>query len=351
MFAPLFLFASTVAQSPASENPSHLDAAARNGAIESVLTKIEQMYFFPDAAGKMVQSVRERAARKEYDSIVDGVKLAERLTQDLQAVGKDKHIRVHFSKDVLPPDGPAPGMSADKEAGLRRKMLERINFGIPKVEVLTGNIGYVRIDLLAPPDLAGDTYAAAMNAVANTNALILDLRWCGGAISPHAIPMLTGYFFQNPVHLIDMQWGRDAAPTQSWSSAYVPGKRYTDKPLFVLTSKRTFSGAEELAYDLQNLKRATLVGETTGGGANPGGIMRANDHFCVFVPVGQVTSPVTKSNWEGVGVKPDVATGEADALARAHRLALEKAQAGAKDDEERQWLKEAMEAVAKETKP
>jgi retinol-binding protein 3 len=323
-----------------------LDAAARKSAIHSILARIEELYVFPDVAEKMVRAVREKDMRKEYDSLDTGDKLAAKLTEDLQSVSKDKHIRVHYSAQAQP--APPTGEAQPKpDFDLMRRMLERINFGVPKVEVMAGNIGYVRIDLLAPPEFAGDTYSSAMNAVAHTNALIVDLRNCGGAISPHAIPMLTGYFFKEPVHLIDMKWGRDGLPVQSWSTPYVPGKRYLDKPVYVLISRRTFSGAEELAYDLQNLKRATIVGETSGGGANPGGVMRANDHFSVFVPTGRVTSPVTGTNWEGIGVQPDVKTTEPEALARAHRLALEKALASAKDYEEKSWLKEAIDEVGK----
>jgi hypothetical protein len=203
-----------------------------------------------------------------------------------------------------------------------KRILSRENFGVAKVDVLQGNLGYVKFNLLAPPDMAAEVYAATMNFVANTDALIIDLRECGGSISPDAIPMLCSYFFAEPVHLNDIYWRHEDKTRQFWSWAYVPGKRYLNKPIYVLTSRRTFSGAEELAYDLKNLKRAILIGDTTGGGANPGGTRRADDHFVVWVPFGKVTNPITKTNWEGTGVTPDITVPATSALHEAQITAL-----------------------------
>jgi hypothetical protein len=204
-----------------------------------------------------------------------------------------------------------------------RRRMARDNFGLTRLDILKGNIGYLQFRVLAPPEVAGDTYIAAMNYLANTDALIIDLRTCMGAISPDAIPMLCSYFFARPTHLNDLYWRPDNSTRQLWTWAHVPGKRYLEKPIYLLTSRSTFSGAEELAYDLRNLKRATLIGETTGGGAHGGGDRRADDHFTVWVPFGRAINPITKTNWEGVGVTPDVAVPAVRALHQAHTTALQ----------------------------
>ena len=267
------------------------------------------------------------------------------LTEHLREVGKDLHVAVFYSPEKLPAERSGSPEPSPEQLARFKANLARDNYGLRKTEILPGNIGYIKLDLFTPPEYAGETYAAAMAFVANTEALIIDLRDNGGAISPDAIPMFSSYFFAQPVHLIDLKWNTEDSPRQLWSWAYVPGKRYLDKPVYILTSRRTFSGAEEFAYDLKNLRRATIVGDTTGGGANPGGTRRASDHFEIFVPFGRVTSPITKTNWEGVGVWPDVATSANKALLVAQRDALSKLIAAAQDDAEKGALTAARSDV------
>jgi hypothetical protein len=269
----------------------------------------------------MERAVRARVAAGAYDG-ADGPRLAAELTKDLRAVSQDKHVRVGYSAEVLPPELEAPANGTPALTEEDRLRLARGNHGIAKLDVLKGNIGYLAFYYLAPPEAAADRYAAAMTYLADTEALILDLRECGGSISVDAIPTLCGYFFARPTHLNDIYWRPNNSTRQLWSAAHVAGKRYLDKPIYVLTSRRTFSGAEELAYDLKNLKRAAVIGETTGGGANPGGDRRADEHFTVWVPMGRAINPITKTNWEGVGVSPDVAVPAVRALHEAHLRAV-----------------------------
>ncbi len=201
------------------------------------------------------------------------------------------------------------------------------NFGIRDLSVLKGNLGYLRFQYLAPPDLAGPSYTAAMNYLAQTDALIIDLRECGGSMSEHTIPFLCSYFFAEPTHLNSFYWRKGNRTVQSWSYAQVPGQHYGHKPVYILTGRGTFSGAEELAYDLKHLKRATIVGDTTGGGANPGGILRISDRFAMYVSVGRAVNPITHTNWEGTGVVPDTVVAVSQALYAAQRLALRHLQA------------------------
>lgn len=320
-----------------------LDAEARKSAIDGILRTVRDSYVFPDVGAKMEKAVRGRFARGEYDSLTDGQKLADALTRDLRDVSHDLHLRIHFSARPLPPARSPSFATSVEEMETMRRHLGKENFGLGKVEILNGNVGYVRFDYFAPPEIAGDTYAAALNTVANTEALILDLRRNGGSMSEDAIPMVCGYFFERSVHLNDFYWRSGDRTRQTWSFAHVPGRKYLNKPIYVLTSGRTFSGAEEIAYDLKNLKRATLVGEVTGGGANGGGDVRIDDHFSIFVPNGRAVNPITKTNWEGIGVAPDVKVPAVRALEQAYGLALDHVLATAAEPE---WKAVVQSAVA-----
>jgi C-terminal processing protease CtpA/Prc len=161
-----------------------------------------------------------------------------------------------------------------------------------------------------------------MNLLAHTDALIIDLRKNTGG-SPTMIALLSTFLFgPEPVHLNSFYDRSGDKTSQTWTLPYVPGQRTPDKPVFVLTSNRTFSAAEEFTYNLKNLKRATIIGEKTGGGAHPGGDISVTPHFRVFVPVGRAINPISGTNWEGTGIEPDIAVPEAGALDYAYRLAL-----------------------------
>jgi C-terminal processing protease CtpA/Prc len=202
--------------------------------------------------------------------------------------------------------------------------MERINCGFVKVEQLPGNIGYLKFNMFASPDMCGPTASAAMNFLANTDALIVDMRDNGGG-DPSMVRYVSSYVFSTRTHLNDL-WNRKTGETQEyWTLDTIPGKRFGgEKPVYVLTSSRTFSGAEEFSYNLKMLKRATIVGETTGGGAHPVAGRRIDDHFMIGVPGARAINPISKTNWEGVGVEPDVKVAAADALTTAQKLATEK---------------------------
>jgi C-terminal processing protease CtpA/Prc len=165
---------------------------------------------------------------------------------------------------------------------------------------------------------------AAIQFIKNTDALILDLRECRGSLDENTIPFLCSYFFKEPVHLFDFYKRETNSTKQFWTYAWVSGEKYLEKPIYILTSGRTFSGGEELAYDLKHLERAGIVGEPTRGGANPTDYVRVNSHFGISVPFMRSINPVTKTNWEQVGVQPDIAVKPNLALYTAHVDALKK---------------------------
>jgi retinol-binding protein 3 len=203
-----------------------------------------------------------------------------------------------------------------------RRFMGSMNYGFRKLERLEGNVGYLELEGFFPTELGAETAVAAMNFLANTDALIIDLRHNHGG-GPAMVALICSYLFDpEPVHLNDLYFRPEDSTHQWWTLAYVPGKRYTGKDVYVLTSKETVSAAEEFTYNLKTRKRATIVGETTAGGANPGGPRRINDNFAIWVPSGRAINPVTKTNWEGTGVAPDVAVSSARALQTAHLAAL-----------------------------
>ncbi len=300
-----------------------IDAATRTQVIDGILKRLNDSYVFPEVAKKMEQSIRERAAKKEYEQITSAREFATTLTKDLQAVSNDKHLRVRYSHDSIPEREPRREPTAE-EREQRGRDLIWMNHGFSKVERLPGNIGYLEFLNFMDDELGADTVAAAMNFVNGTEALIIDMRGNGGG-NPAMVALVCSYLFgPEPVHLNDLYWREGNRTEEFWTKKEVAGKRYLNKDVYVLTSKRTFSGAEEFTYNLKNLKRATIIGETTGGGAHPGGGFRISQHFGMFVPTGRAISPITKTNWEGTGVTPDISVPADQALLVARVMALKK---------------------------
>jgi len=319
----LLLCAVLLGQGPAPGPDVSIDAATRAAVIDGALKALNESYVFPETAKKMEESIRARQQRKEYDSITSARQFATTLTSNLEDVSHDLHLRVVYSSEIVPP----MELNAEPSPAILERMRAfgmRTNFGFEKLERLQGNIGHLDLRAFPPAGEMGDTAAAAMNFLANTQALIIDVRQNGGG-DPGGVALISSYLFgPEPVHLNDLYWRPSNETHQWWTLPYVPGKRLAGKDVYILTSHRTFSAAEEFTYNLKSLKRATIVGETTGGGAHPGGPRRINDHFFVNVPSGRAINPITKTNWEGKGVEPDVKVAADKALQKAHLMALEK---------------------------
>jgi hypothetical protein len=299
-----------------------MDAAERKKVIDGVAGDLKEYYVEPAAAQQMADALKTHESKGDYDAISDGDAFAARLTKDLQEVSHDRHLRVDFSPFKMPPrTEPTP----EDEVRFHQQM-EHDNCAFDKVEILPNNIGYVKFNGFMDASFCGPTVVAAMGFVAHTDAIIFDLRQNGGG-QPAMVTLIASYLFDKPTHLIDIYNRKEDSTTQNWTLSYLPGPRLTKQPVFVLTSKRTFSGAEEFAFDLKNQKRATIVGETTGGGAHPVSGHTVADYFMVGVPFAKSLDPVTKTNWDGTGVEPDMKVPAADALATAEKLAMEKIQA------------------------
>src|ERR1700730_7592173 len=297
-----------------------LDAPERQRVIEGIAKNLKESYVYPALAQRMEDGIRVSQQRGEYDAITDPDGFANRLTKDLRAVSHDKHLGVNYSPVKLPPEGQKP--SAEEEAQFR-KMLERTNCSFEKIEVLPRNIGYLKLNAFPDPTICGPTAVAAMNFLAHVDAIIFDLRENGGG-DPRMVAMISSYLFDKPTHLNDLYNRKEDSTTQYWTLSYVPGTTLANKPAFFLTSNSPFSGAEEFTYDLKSLKRATIVGETTGGGAHPVWGHNIDDHFMIGVPFARAVNPVTKTDWEGTGVAPDVKVEASRALDEAVKLAQDR---------------------------
>ncbi|MFT3843466.1 MAG: S41 family peptidase [Lacibacter sp.] len=317
-------------------------------AIDSVVKLLNERYIFPGTAKQMELFLRKQQSKKVYDTFSDGNLFAAQLTADLRSICKDKHVSIGYSAEAVPVQRGNFMQISDEERAGYAEWLRIGNYGVRKLDVLKGNIGYIDFQFLCGTEFAGDFYAAMMNYIQHTDALIIDLRQCRGAMSDNVISFLCSYFFSDKTHLNDLYWREQDFTQQTWTQVVVPGKKYLNKPVYVLTSGSTFSGAEEMAYDLKNLKRATIIGEVTGGGANPGGNIGVTEHFNMFLPVGRAINPVTKTNWEGVGVQPDSLTFSKLALHKAHLTVLHTVLAVTKNQQRRDELQKFIAQVEKD---
>ncbi|MFM9702688.1 S41 family peptidase [Streptomyces galilaeus] len=284
--------------------------------IDETARLLTEHYVFPEIAGQLTGLLRRRLAEGAYD-VDDTEELARLVTTDLQSVNGDRHLRLkHHAAPVSTKRGAATldAMRRDFDTSLG---------GAPRVQLLDGGVAVVELaPMLFPLEWAAEPLSAALALASRAQALIVDLRANRGG-DPDTVAFVCSYLLDERTHLNTMHWRDGERSEQSWSLPYVPGARFGgSKPLYVLTSDSAFSAAEELAYDLQQLGRAVVVGEPTRGGAHPCQGWTLHPHLEVTVPVGRAINPVSGTNWEGTGVRPDIPCAAADSLDHAHALAL-----------------------------
>ncbi len=297
-----------------------IDAETRDKVIDGVISKLKQFYVFVDTADEMAKALVERKDNGEYNSINDGTVFANLITQHLRAVSNDLHLGLRFN----PAKAPNMMSQAPDPEDLKRfqTQMKANNCAFEKVEHLAGNIGYLKFNGFMDDQVCGPTASAAMGFLKNVDALIIDLRQNGGG-APKMVAYISSYLFSGRTHLNDLYTRFTDKTEEYWTLDDIPGERLADIPVYLLTSKRTFSGAEEFTYNLKNLKRATIVGEVTGGGAHPTRGEPIDDRFVISVPFARAINPVSKTNWEGTGVEPDVKVSADEALETALKLARE----------------------------
>ena len=332
--ALLVLGGAFVQQAPHAEAKYVLTPEIRKQTLSELYTALNERYVDEAIAKKIVAELKKREASGEFDKLDAGPEFAAKVNDLMKGMVTDAHLRFRFSERPLP-KREIPSEPSAEELKRQADEMKFINAGFEKVERLRGNVGYLKFNFFASPEDMKKQIASAMGFLANTDAMIIDLRENGGG-SPAGVQLVCSYLFDDkPVHLNSLYFREGNRTEEFWTVKQLDAPRYLNRDVFVLTSKRTGSGAEECSYNLKNLKRATLVGSSTWGGANPGGVVRLSDHFSCFVPVGKAINPITKTNWEGTGVKPDVEVEPTQALERAHEMALKSMIAKEKDPEKK----------------
>jgi hypothetical protein len=295
---------------PAIAEDVTLDAAERRRVIDAVIKNLKEHYVDPAIANKLTEALLAHEKSGDYGSITDGAAFAALLTRQLRHVSHDMHLEVVYMHTPLPRPTPE-GLAR------YRRALEESNCTFEKVQVLPHNIGYLKLNSFPDPSICGSTAKAAMASLNHVAAIIFDLRDNRGGY-PSMVMLIAAYLFDHPEYMYNP---RENTTARSWTRSPVPGNRLANKPAYVLTSARTFSGAEHFSYDLKMLKRATLVGETTAGATDVGTFHRIDDHFGMGVRETRPINPYSEPDWAVVGVQPDVRVKAADALGTAERLA------------------------------
>ena len=295
------------------EDIYRISGTVRSEVIDALIKQLHTQYIFPDVASEVAAMFRLRQDRGEYDAMSEGRLFAETLTAHMHEISKDPHLFVFYESQAA---------DTEEDGTKGRDIGEICNYGFEKVERLAGNIGYLCINSFFSPTVAFRTLITALDFIAHTNALIIDLRKASGS-DLAMLKFFASYFFLlDPVHLNDIYWRRSDSTQQYWTLPYIPGQRYASKPLSILTSHTTSATAEAFAYALQSQQRATIIGEVTAGEANPLERFHLAAHFACLIAVGHITNPVTSTNWEGIGVQPDVEVAQEHALEVAYTLAL-----------------------------
>ncbi|HWK75970.1 MAG TPA: S41 family peptidase [Povalibacter sp.] len=293
-----------------------LEAADRKAVVDAVIAHLETDYVEPEAGRRGAQRLRRAFAARQL-TMQQGDAFAGQLTKMLRDSTGDGHLTVEYSAQVLSDSEAADSEFTEQE--MQRYYGAQVNFGVNKAERLDGNIGLLELTVFPPADMGGNTIAAAMQVVAHTDALIIDLRNNGGGSD--TVSLVASYLFDTQQPLSGIYDRTRDHLQQSYTQSYVPGARFgATKPVFVLISKRTFSAAEALAYDLQALKRATIIGQPSGGGAHPFTYRRVHPHFVLWAVTEKSVNPITGKNWQDTGVQPDVLVEPSRAMEKALEL-------------------------------
>jgi retinol-binding protein 3 len=319
----------------------------RSAVIQDIIRLAREKYVDPEIGENIASQIQKKLADGQYDDITQEIDLAFRLTMDFRSISRDHHWSVAYA-----PKGDANQVDPEHEMDVDRmarylEMARKTNYGFERVERLKGNIGYIDLRRFDPSEYGGETAVAAMNFTANCDALIIDIRQNSGGY-PSMVQLIISYLFDAKPRHINTFYYRPTNDTQQfWTFPHIPGKRRPDIPVYVLISNITCSAAEEFAYDLRYMERATLVGETTLGAAHPVNKEIVQRDYVVRLPYGRPINPVTGSNWEGSGVEAHIAVPAEEALKAAHLHAVECLAEKCQDENERYdllWIADIIES-------
>lgn len=329
-----------------------IGAGDRARVVEAIARQMAANYVFADVAAHTGDQLRARLRRGEYDRITSATEFAALLKKQVQEISHDSHAGVYYSEPVFEQDRP-PGYELEWQklhptehaANLARIKADasKRSFGFGKYERLEGNIAYLKIDGFLPTEVAADVAHGAMRKLADADALILDLRGNGGGKLEMELLIAAYLFDDQPVHFTDQVYRSINQTKEFWTAPVTADLRFgSAKPVHILTDDDTFSAAEGFAYSLQAMRRATIVGATTAGGAHASRSFYLDDHFFAMIPNILTVSPITHTDWEGKGVRPDVAVPADQALLVAQLMAIKPLLETAKSPESRVRAIEAM---------
>lgn len=292
---------------------------AQQSREEAIIALLKAHYVSPHDVEQAEAAIRELGSR--YASLDDEA-YAKAVGPELSELLRDRHLLLEYrARPIRDRAQPQTAEAAQSDAAKQARMEEfarRVNYGLSEVAVLDTNIGYLRIDGFMPPEVAGPALAAAMKQLHGTRALVIDLRESVNGGDPRMVALLCAYLVAEPGRLLTTIAWRHKPAQESRIPALAQDDAYPlAAPVYVLTSRRTFSAGEELAYNLKVLKRARLIGEATGGGANPGSDHKVSAHLALFIPEGTAINAETGTNWNWTGVIPDEAIAPSGALERA----------------------------------
>ena len=294
---------------------ARLNSVERQRVIDGVIRNLKEHYVDRDVAQKMADALLANTKSGNDNATTDGAAFADLLTGQMREVSHDMHLEVVYSQDRLPD---RPGTPSPESLASYRRALEQENCTFEAAKILPHNIAYLKLNSFPDVSICRSTAVAAMASLNSADAIIFDLRDNGGGY-PEMVMLISAYLFDHPEYIYNP---RESPTERSWTRSPVAGNKLADKPVYVLTSGTTWSGAEQFSYDLKMLKRATLVGERTRGGAHAGVFYRIDDHFGIGIPEVRAVNPFSKTDWEGVGVEPEVKVKAEDALETAERLAV-----------------------------
>ena len=303
-----------------------LDAAAIGTAVRAIAAVFEREYFDAALSKTVAEEMVRRLDGGRYAGANEAAALAKRLTADFYELTKDKHIAVALA---------TPRAASGGGGGERRNV--PTTAGFRRTELIAGNIGVFDLAFFMRPVEHRDALAAAMQVLHPADALIIDMRANGGG-SPDTVALFISYLIEGAGQPLFEIVRRDGSKEIYRTPEEAPATRNARRPIYVLTSARTFSGGEGLAFLLQELKRAVVIGEVTAGAANPGRPYPAGELFEITVPNGRVLSTIRRANWEGHGVTPDIIVPAADAFRVAHLRALDDVIAATADPTRREEL-------------
>jgi len=324
-----------------------VDSAEKKAVVEALCENLEREYIFPEVTEQYVRLLRDNLRSGKYDGIGQPQAFALAVTKDLMSIHRDGHLSVRFNPGWVKNEKNRKELD-EGAIELQKRRDRTTNYGLKEIKILPGNIGYFKLNGFSYDTDSYEAAVGAMSFLGNADALIIDLRSNGGG-SPEMVQFLCSYFLGNPrQHLNSFSYKEKEKLTQYWTYTYLPGKRLDKIDLYLLTSGDTFSAAEEFAYNLKNMKRAVVIGETTGGGAHDNKFVILTDNFMMSLPFARAINPVTKTNWEEVGVEPDIKVSPDKALETAQAMASQKLAEKEKDPEFKayyQWHHDAYNAA------